>query len=242
MYPIICKIGPFVIYSYGLMLALGFVVSLTLIREQSKKNKTDFDLIFNLCFVIFIFGIIGARVFYIGQNLFYYIESPLEMIMLQHGGMSWFGGLMAGTWAGIIFIKKKKLSVYQTLDFIVPYVALAQAIGRIGCLLNGCCYGKPSEYGFYFPVHDARLIPTQIYSSLIMVLIFLILRFLQDRPHKAGQILFLYLLFYSTKRFFIEFWRDDNMVIFSGMTLFQLLSVAIFLLSVIKLVSGYRKI
>ncbi len=237
MYPTICKIGPLVIYSYGLMLALAFVVSLILIREQAKKNKADFDLFFNLCFVVFIFGIIGARVFYIGQNLFYYIENPLEMVMLQHGGMSWFGGLIAGTWAGIIFIKKKKLPVYQTLDFIVPYVALSQAIGRIGCLLNGCCYGKPSEYGLYFPVHDAALIPTQVYSSLIMVFIFLILRFLQDRPHKAGQILFLYLLFYSTKRFFIEFWRDDNTVIFSGMTLFQLLSIAIFFLAIVKLIS-----
>jgi len=242
MHPIICKIGPFVLYSYGLMLAVAFMVSLLLIREQARKKGIDFDLIFNLSFVVFVFGIIGARVFYIGQNLFYYIENPLEMIMLQHGGMSWFGGLIAGTCAGILFLKKRKLAVYPVMDFIVPYVALSQAIGRIGCLLNGCCYGKPSEYGIYFPVHDAVLIPTQIYSSLILVLIFIILRIVQDRPHKEGQILFLYLLLYSTKRFFIEFWRDDNMVIFSGLTLFQLLSIAIFVLSVIKLISGYRKV
>jgi len=237
MYPFICKIGPFTIYSYGFMLALAFVVSLVLIREQAGKKGVNFDLIFNLSFVAFVFGIIGARVFYIGENLRYYFENPLEMIMLQHGGMSWFGGLISGTWAGTIFLKKKKAAIYPTLDSIVPYVALSQAIGRIGCLLNGCCYGKPSEYGLYFPVHDAVLIPTQIYSSLIMILIFVILRFLQDRPHKAGQILFVYLLLYSVKRFFIEFWRDDNSVIFSGVTLFQLLSIAIFFLSIIKLIS-----
>jgi len=237
MYPVICKIGPFAIYSYGLMLALSFLVSLALIREQTRKKGGDFDLIFNLVFAAFIFGIIGARVFYIVENLPYYLENPLEMVMLQHGGMSWFGGLIAGSWAGIIYLKKRKVAVYQALDFIVPYVALSQAIGRIGCLLNGCCYGKPSEYGIYFPVHDAVLIPTQIYSSLALVLIFIILRFLQDRPHKAGQILFLYLLLYSVKRFFVEFWRDDNAVIFSGMTLFQLLSIAIFFLSIVKLIS-----
>ncbi len=241
MHPVICKIGPFAIYSYGLMLAVAFLVSLALIREQAGKKGFDFNLIFNLAFVAFVFGLIGARVFYIGQNMRYYWDNPLEMIMLQHGGMSWFGGLISGIWAGYIFLKKRKIPIYPIMDFIAPYVALSQAIGRIGCLLNGCCYGKHSEYGIYFPVHDAVLLPTQVYSSLIMVVIFILLRLMQDSPHKQGQIFFLYLALYSTKRFFIEFLRDDNAPIFYGLTLFQLLSIVIFLLSIIKLVQISRR-
>jgi len=217
------------------MLALAFMVSLILVRKQAIRRQIDFDIIFNFSFLAFIFGIIGARIFYIAENIDYYIKNPLEIIMLQRGGLSWFGGLILGGLAGILFLKNKKSAIYPILDLIMPFVALAQAIGRIGCLLNGCCFGKASRFGIYFPVHDSVLIPTQIYSSLILILIFIILRFLQEGPHKEGQIFFTYLLLYSLKRFFIEFWRADNTVIFSGMTLFQLISILIFFLSFIKL-------
>ena len=152
--------------------------------------------------------------------------------MLQLGGLSWFGGLILGFLSGTVYLKKKKLSVYRILDLMSPFVALGQAIGRIGCLLNGCCFGKISKFGLYFPVHKLVLIPTQICSSLALVFIFIILRFLQDRPHKEGEIFFAYLLFYSIKRFFIEFWRADNEIILFGLTLFQLMSIAVFCLAI----------
>lgn len=235
MHPVICKIGPFTIYSYGLLLAAGFTLSLILLGMRSKKGQVSFEVIFNFSFLAFIFGVIGARIFYVAENAGYYIKNPREIIMLQHGGLSWFGGLVLGGLAGILFLKNKKVPVYPVLDLIIPYVALAQAIGRIGCLLNGCCFGKASQFGIYFDVHQAVLIPTQLFSSLILLFIFIILRFLQERPHKEGQIFFTYLLLYSLKRFSIEFWRADNAVIFSGLTLFQLISILIFFLAFIKL-------
>lgn len=236
MYPIICKIGPFTVYSYGFMLILAFIVSLLLTQSQAKKHNINPDIIFNLSFIVFISGIIGGRILYIIENIGYYTRNPLEMVMLQHGGLSWFGGLALGLASGIIYLKKKRLSVYKIFDLFAPFLALAQAIGRIGCLLNGCCFGRLSKFGIYFNIYKLVLIPTQIYSSLALIFIFVILRFLQDRPHKEGEIVFVYLLLYSIKRFFIEFWRADNEIIFRGLTLFQIISILIFCAAFIKLI------
>lgn len=236
MHPIICTLGPFNVYSYGLMLALAFVVSSILVSLQAKRQNLDADIIFNLSFVIVISGLIGARIFYVITNLKYYLKNPLEIIMLQHGGLAWFGGLILGTASGIAYVKNKNLPLYKILDLMSPFVALGQAIGRIGCLLNGCCFGKASQFGFYFPVHEQILIPTQAYSSLILIFIFITLRILQERPHRPGEIFFLYLLFYSIKRFVIEFWRADNPHIIFDLTLFQVLSILLFFLAVIKLI------
>jgi len=191
----------------------------------------DGEQIFNLLFFIFICGVIGSRVFYCLLNFSFYLAHPLEIIMLQHGGMAWFGGLIFGSSGAIWFIRKHKMDLLKVLDLIVPFVALGQAIGRIGCLLNGCCFGRASEFGLYFITLDQVLIPTQLYSSLLLLLIFIYLRFRQDRQHLPGEILCSYLFLYSLKRFFIEFLRNDSPRIFYGLTFFQILCLLVFLLS-----------
>lgn len=233
MLPEICKIGPVTIYAYGLMLVVAFFVCTRLAGIQAKKEQVDPEKIFNLCFYIFLWGIIGARVFYLLNNATFYLRNPREIIMLQHGGISWFGGLIFGIAAATIIIKRNKLNLPKILDLLVPFIALGQAIGRIGCLLNGCCFGRVSGFGLYFEVHHQVLIPTQLYSSLLLLLIFIILRKMQDKPHFAGQIFCSYLLLYSIKRFFIEFFRDDTPKMFYGLTLFQILSLAMFISSLL---------
>lgn len=223
MHPIICQIGPLKIYSYGFMLALAFLVSSGLAALNSKKHGILPDHVFNFTFTCFLSGIIGARVFYVLENFGYYFKNLGEVFMLQYGGMSWFGGLILGSFAGLAYLKIKKIPVYRMLDFIAPYLALGQAIGRLGCLLNGCCGGK------------TVLLPVQGYASLLLFIIFLILLFLQKWQYRAGQIIFSYLFLYSIKRFFIEFWRTDNAIVFHGLTLFQLLSIALFLIASVKL-------
>ena len=161
--------------------------------------------------------------------------------MLTRGGLSWYGGLILGVVAGIVYLRFKKANLYKTVDLIIPFIALAQAIGRIGCFLNGCCFGKESWLGIYFPVHDAVLIPTQLYSSFLLLLIFMVLRFMQNYSHKDGQIFYAYLFLYSIKRFLVEFWRADNKVILYGLTLFQLISLGIFIFSVIMFCVISRK-
>lgn len=237
MHPIICKIGPFTVYSYGLMLVAAFLAGTMLAADYAKRRNLPQDTVFNLSFGAFVSGIVGARLLYIIGSFSYYLENPLEIIMLQHGGLSWFGGLAAGVAFAIVYLKKNRLPIYGTFDLLAPFIALGQAIGRIGCLLNGCCFGRESEeFGLYFTAHEARLIPTQLYSSLFLVAIFIVLRILQERPHKEGQIFFTYLALYSAKRFFVEFWRADHRIIIMGLSPFQLISLAVFLVSFIKLI------
>lgn len=231
MLPEICRIGGFTIYAYGAMLVLAFFACTYLAALQAKKEQMDGEQIFNLCFYAFIFGIIGSRVLYVLINARFYLHNPLEMIMLQHGGMAWFGGLIFGAGSAILFIQRHKMDLLRSLDLLAPFIALGQAIGRIGCLLNGCCFGRESKFWLYFKVFDQILIPTQLYSSLLLLLIFIILRLRQDSKHLPGEILCGYLFLYSLKRFFIEFLRNDSPRIIYGLTLFQLLCLVMFFLS-----------
>lgn len=205
------------------MLVLAFGISFALASSKAKKENINPGLLFNFFFAVFISGIIGARVFYVIKDISYYLKEPLEIIMLQRGGLSWFGGLISGFIFGIAYLKKTNAPIYKTLDLVVPFAALAQAIGRFGCFLNGCCFGRTA-------------IPVQLYSSLVLIFIFIILRLLQERAHKEGQIFLSYLLLYSAKRFFIEFLRLDNEIILFGLTLFQFISIAIFCVAFIKLI------
>ena len=241
MYPEICHLGPFTILSYGLMLVLAFFVSAFLCAQQAKKEKMDPDTIFNLLFVVFISGIIGCRVFYVLNNFSFYFDNPREIIMLQHGGMAWFGGLIFGSISAFLFMKRANLNFLKVADLLVPFVALGQSIGRIGCLLNGCCFGRESQLGLYFPVFDKVLIPTQMYSSLLLLVIFCILRWMQENEHSTGMILYSYLFFYSLKRLGIEFLRNDSPRIFLGLTIFQLLSIVVFVFSCFRLARMFAR-
>lgn len=231
MLPEICHIGPFTIYAYGFFLVLAFFVCAYLSHLQAVKKQINAEQIFNLCFYVFIFGIIGSRIFYVLINARFYLGHPLEIIMLQHGGMAWFGGLIFGSSAAILFIKKHKMDLLKSLDLLAPFIALGQAIGRIGCLLNGCCFGRESKFGLYFKLFDQTLIPTQLYSCLLLLLIFFILRFRQKSKHLPGEIFCGYLFLYSLKRFFMEFLRNDSPRVFHGLTLFQILSLVMFFIS-----------
>ena len=231
MHPTICHIGPFTIYSYGLMLVAAFLVASYLCGQKARSINFNTNYLYNLLFFAFLLGILGARIFYVIEHSSYYIKRPMEILMLQYGGLSWFGGLILGSVFATIYLRLKKLNVLTVLDLIAPFLALGQAIGRIGCFLNGCCYGRYSELGIYFPVHDAVLIPTQLYASFFLVVIFITLRFIQDKPHRSGVVFFAYLLLYSIQRFFIETLRADNPRILFGLTLFQLLCIAAFTLS-----------
>lgn len=237
MHPIICTIGPATVYSYGLMVVVAFSVASFLATRRVAREGLSPETIFNFSFIIFIFGTIGARLFYVFENAPYYIGHPVEIFMLQKGGLSWYGGFISGCISALIYLKKIKIDALFFLDLIVPFVALGQSLGRIGCFLNGCCYGKPSIFGLYLPSMDAVLIPTQLYSSLALLVIFIVLRFRQDSRHKKGEVFFTYLLLYSIKRFGIEFWRADNKIIFFGLTLFQLISILIFIFAVYKIIS-----
>jgi len=118
---------------------------------------------------------------------------------------------------------------------------LAHSIGRIGCFFNGCCYGRQTEFGIFFPSHQAVLIPTQIIESFLLVLLFIFLRNIQSRQHKIGIVLAYYLILYSLIRFGIEFFRGDPEPIYFGLRIFQLFCIGMFTFGVIIYFYATRK-
>ena len=148
--------------------------------------------------------------------------------MIQRGGLAWQGGLIAGVICALMFIKIKKLPLLSTLDLAAPYIALGQAIGRVGCFLNGCCQGLPTAHGIYFPVHGERLHPTQLYCAVGLLIIFFILRFNRCHFKSPGQLFAMYLMMASILRFFIEFVRGDHDHTFFNLSIYQWMTIVIF--------------
>jgi phosphatidylglycerol:prolipoprotein diacylglycerol transferase len=231
MHQVIFKLGPITIYSYGLMVFIAVICSLNLLVSHARRLGYNKDIFFDLGVVILFYGIIGARILYVLLNLSFYLQNPKEIIMIQHGGLAIIGGITSGIVSALIFMKRKGLPVLSTFDLLVPYMALGQSIGRIGCLLNGCCYGMPSKFGFYFEVHDEVLFPTQALSSLLLLILYIILRIKQEKskPGTKGMIFVNYILFYSAGRFFVEFLRADSLRLFFNLTIFQYFSIVLFL-------------
>ncbi|MEI8012969.1 MAG: prolipoprotein diacylglyceryl transferase [Candidatus Omnitrophota bacterium] len=222
MFPVICHLGPFTLYSYGLMLAVAVVVGSLLTAREVARYGINREVIYDLAFWVVVCGIVGARLFYVFLNFDYFSQFPFEILMLQKGGLAWQGSLLTGVAAGIVFIRHQKLPLWTVLDAAAPFLALGHAIGRIGCLLNGCCYGKPVAWGLYFPVWGQHLHPTQIYMSAGEFFVFLILYVLQKQgKNPAGRLFVLYLVLSSAERFIVEFFRADHVEMWGGLSLFQ---------------------
>ena len=231
MHPILFVIGPLTVYSFGLMLAVAVIACSYLMGCDAVRVSIAKDTVYDFVFWVALSGILGSRIFYVLINLDYFIETPSELFQIQHGGLAWQGGLILGFAAAIIYLKKKKLPVLKFLDLASPYAALGQAIGRVGCFLNGCCYGQPVAWGLYFPVHHAHLHPTQIYESIGLVIVFVVLRRLNMVQHPPGRVLFAYLMSAALLRFIVQFFRYDYDPIFFGIGLFQWICAVIFLIA-----------
>lgn len=228
MHPILGHIGPFTIYSFGLMLATAVVLCSFLLSRDAKAFNISQDTIFDFAFWVILAGIAGSRLFFIFLNLRDFIAKPQEIIMISNGGLAWQGGLIVGGLTGFFYIKKRGLSLRLMADLSAPYLALGQAIGRLGCFLNGCCYGREVPWGIYFPVHQARLHPTQLYESVFLVIAFFILKYLQKRSLIRGEIFSMYLMLAAAGRFTNEFFRADHVNTAIGLSIFQIVAFFVF--------------
>lgn len=213
------------------MVAIGYGIATFLIYKNAGHYGLDKNKMIDLTIFTLIGGLVGARLLYVTLNVDYYFANPIEVFYLSRGGLVWYGGFFAGLAASIFYIWKKGLPLWPILDLIVPYLALAQAVGRIGCYLNGCCFGIPGQ-------------PVQLYSSFALVLIFVMLKVWQDKKHFGGEVFAGYCLLYSLKRFFMEFLRGDNPRVILGYTFSQAISLAIFIIALIILfykAAGWKK-
>jgi phosphatidylglycerol:prolipoprotein diacylglycerol transferase len=228
MYPELFRIGPLPVYSYGLFVFLGFLAATIVAGRRAKKAGLSREKILDINIYSFLAGIVGARILYVLTEYKYYLAAPLEILKIWEGGLVYYGGLFSGAVFCIWYIKKQKLDPLLVGDLIIPAVALGQAIGRLGCFMRGCCYGRESvDFGIVFKdIGDNKPhIPTQLIEAAFVLAIF---RFLiAKKPKFKGELVFLYLLLYAFARFFIEFLRGDERgpVFFSVFSVSQLVSI-----------------
>lgn len=229
MHPVLFKIGTVAVYTYGVAVAVAFCTAAFFIWRNAPSYGVDRSKILDLLIWILISGVLGARILHVLANIPYYKTFPREVFNISGGGLAFHGAFFLALAAAIWFMKKNGLPFYKTMDLIAPYLALAQAIGRLGCFMNGCCWGKPNPLGLISPVDRFLRHPTQLYSALGLLFIFCLLRLLSRTKIFDGGIFLSYALLYSVFRFFMDFLRDDVPRYWMSLTLPQYISVVIFL-------------
>lgn len=209
------KIGPFTIYGYGLMIAIGILAAYWVGEYRAKKYGLEADHIFYFVIWCVIGGFLGAKILYLITDIKNILASPGIVLNFADGWVV-YGGIIGGILSAILYSKIKGLKFLSYFDILIPSVALAQGFGRIGCFLAGCCYGKETDGLFAIVFHESkyapngiRLLPTQLISSGLDFLNFFVLIWFAGRKKADGQIGGLYLVFYSIGRFVLEFYRGD---------------------------------
>lgn len=236
MYPILFKTPWFNIYSYGFMLSLGYAVTVALAMYKAKKNGLDTGTIFDLMMILLVIGIFGSRLFFIleyaPQKLF-----TKDILAFEQGGLTFYGSIVIGLLFIFIFSKIKKISFWKIMDCIGLGMGPAIAIARVGCFLNGCCYGTACSPTIGFRTRFAKegyYHATQLYESFYSILAFIIiLIIIKKYQTHYGQVFLSFISIYGFFRFFIEFIRVENPAILLGMTLSQIISIILIILSII---------
>lgn len=208
-------IGRFTIHGYGLMIGIGFLAAYLVSEYRAKKKHLNSDMVFTLFISSFVFGMLGAKALYYVTILDEIIQNP-KLLLDESAGFVVYGGIIGGVLAGYVACRLKKENFWKYFDIVMPSVALAQGFGRIGCLLAGCCYGQETSGAFAitfrnseFAPNNVALVPTQIYSSILDFLNFIVLCVISRYVKKDRIVGGLYLVFYSVGRFVLEFFRGD---------------------------------
>jgi phosphatidylglycerol:prolipoprotein diacylglycerol transferase len=225
--PVLFRIGPVAVYSYGVMMALAFVGSWLFARWYLPRRGVEAEAALDLVLAAAIGGLVGARLLYVATNWSVFAANPLWIPQLQRGGMVFYGGLIGGAAAVTAYVLYKRLPVSVIADGGAMAVPIGSAIGRLGCFLNGCCSGRPTDqwFGIEFPGTLSRVVPTQLIDSAANTAIFLVLFFLAVRVRpRGGTLWWAFLALYGTSRFLVEMLRV-NPPLALGLTQAQWISV-----------------
>lgn len=260
MYPILFKIGDAIFFSYGVFLALAFILVIYLCEKEAQKQNIHPVFILNLGLLSTISAFFGAKLFYV---IFYqkaFVKLPREIFDIKSSGFVYYGGFILTSLMVLLFCLANKLPFWKINDIIAANLPLGYVIGRIGCFLNGCCFGKITNvpWAVKFPrwidangrlvgsdaflrhfeqglvkfsdTHSLSVHPTQLYSAAYGLIIFIILRQLLRHKKFDGQILFSYFILYGFLRFIVEFYRADNPAFLFGLTNAQIISIILFII------------
>jgi len=222
MHPILFSIGDWPVYSYGVLLAAAYLIGLQLGVMRARKAGVDPARVMDLGIYLIIAALVGAKLMLIAVDWDYFRSQPRELFSLVRAGGVFYGGLIAAVAVGLWLVRRYKLPVWTTADLMAPGIALGHVVGRFGCLLAGCCYGRPTDVAWAITFTDPLaaqnvgtplgipLHPTQLYDAGAELIILAVLLFTErkGRPF-AGRTFWLYLLLYGISRFIIEFYRGD---------------------------------
>ncbi len=209
MHPILFKIGSFPVHSFGVIMIVAFLVGLAIARARAKRLGIDPNKLADMAFWTLIVGILGARVAFILQDLGYYLKHTDELFSWQFAGLTSFGGVIAGIGFMVFWAKRAGWPVRLVLDVIGPAGLVMHAIGRVGCLLNGCCYGGVCAlpWGIHVDKVPVPMHPAQIYDALMNLAAIPIILWVERKGQSRGQVFALVLVFHGLARFIYEFWR-----------------------------------
>lgn len=238
------------IYGYGLMLFFAFLGSMNLAAWRARRERLDPETIYDLALWLYLGGLAGARLFYAWQYWGTKIRSVWDIFKIWEGGIVLYGSILGGTVAFLAYWAWRRFPFRPTIDVIAPSLALGIALGRVGCFLNGCCFGDLCEdlpWGVRFPAQSApwfdqvhhRLIapdaawsrpvhPTQLYSALDGLILLGLLSAYYPLRRRDGEVMALLAVTYPITRFLIERLRNDEGDFFAGMTISQNISILLF--------------
>jgi phosphatidylglycerol:prolipoprotein diacylglycerol transferase len=259
MYPELFRIGNFPINTYGVLMALSFLIALYVAARLGERDGLRRERVYDLGLWMLLAGLVGSKLLLMVVEPEYRSE-PLRLIsfdFLRSGGV-WYGGFLGGLAAGIFLMRRYRLPFWKTADAFAPGLAIGQSIGRQGCFAAGCCWGKPTTlpWGVEFtPLgHEVtgvplgvHLHPTQLYESFAMLALFFLLVWLHRRKRFSGQVLLSYAVLYGLTRFVIEFFRDDPRGDVAGITTLthlstsQIISLLVFCGGLVFLILRWRR-
>jgi len=215
------NVGPLVMPTYGILLVLGMLAGLWIVTRQARKAGLVPDTISDMAVYAIIAGLIGAKVLLLVVEWPFYSRNPRELLSLFQSGGVFYGGLLGAIPVAFWYARRHRLDGWKTADVLAPGVAVGQAVGRLGCFMAGCCYGRPTDVPWAVTFTDlyanrnvgtpldTPLHPTQIYESLACFLILGILLWMAPRKRFHGQVVLAYVTLYAVARFVIERFRGD---------------------------------
>jgi phosphatidylglycerol:prolipoprotein diacylglycerol transferase len=249
MHPILFSVAGWPVYAYGVLLAAAYLAGLQLAVVRARRAGVDPAKIMDLGIYLIIAALVGAKLMLIVVDFKYFTSHPGELLSLVRAGGVFYGGLILSFAVGMWLIGRYKLPVWSTSDLYAPGIALGHVIGRLGCLMAGCCYGRPTTlpWGITFtspiaadnagtPLNEA-LHPTQLYDAGAELLILVILLALERRGRPfAGRTFWLYILLYAISRFIVEMFRGDPRGTIAGVSTSQFVSLVTLPIAVIMLI------
>ncbi len=254
MHPLLFEIGRFPVYTYGVLLAAAYLTGLWLAVRRARARSLDGDRVMDLGIWIIASALIGAKLLLLAVDFRYYSQNPGELFGVFRSGGVFYGGLIAAVAVAFWYMRRAKLPLWPTTDAFAPGIALGHAVGRLGCVMAGCCYGRPTSVPwaitFTSPLAaanvgtplDVPLHPTQLYEAGAELAI-LILLLATERKGRAypGRTFWLYMLLYAITRFVIEFYRGDPRGAVGIFSTSQFISLLLAPLSVYMLIRLARR-